>query len=148
MLTLSQLLVLTESDKRRFKVKYTLDSINRRKASDNIGDYLQFVGLVLGGNEPRKSVIRMYAQEPDVGAMAKVSCSCPYFRIRLAPVLYTMGATDLNVRDEDIPEKFRSLRKPGLCPHLLHLAEAILSPDSTETERLNRQSARTTVMID
>lgn len=145
MLTLSQLLVLTEGERRRFTTKYTVDSFEQRTDSDNIGDFIQFVALLLGGKEPRKSAIRLYSEEVSADATTKVSCSCPYFRIRLAPVLYTMGATDLRVGRDEIPEEYQRLQKPGLCPHLLKLAEVILSPNSTETRRLRQQSPRVSI---
>jgi len=141
MLTLSQLLVLTEPDRRRFTTDYTIEALERRVDSDNLGDFIQFVALITGGKDPRKSALRVYSHEIIVDATAKVSCSCPYFRVRLASVLYTMGATDLRVRKDEIPEKYQGLQKPGLCPHLLKLAETLLSPHSTEMTRLRQQQS-------
>lgn len=145
MLTLSQLLVVTEPDRRRFKTNYTVEALKKKSDSDNLGDFIQFIAVIVGGKDPRKSAIRLYAEEISPDVTAKVSCTCPYFRIRLAPSLFTMGATDLKVRQEDIPEKFRGLQKPGLCPHLLKLAETLLSTNSTEMARLSQQSPRISI---
>lgn len=145
MLTLSQLLVVTQPDRRRFKTEYTVEALKTGNDSDGIGDFLQFVAVVTGGKDPRKSAIRLYSEEVDAAATTKVSCSCTYFRIRCAPALYSMGATDMKVALNEIPEKFRGLQKPGLCPHLLKLAETILSTNSTEMKRLRQQSPRVSI---
>jgi hypothetical protein len=145
MLTLSQLLVLTQPDRRRFKTEYTIEAMKTRKDSDGVGEFLQFAAVVTGGKDPRKSVIRVYSDEVDPAATAKVSCSCPYFRIRCAPALFRMGATDMKVNPDEIPEKFRNLQKPGLCPHLLKFAETLLASNSTEMKRLRQQFQRVSI---
>lgn len=145
MLTLSQLLVLTQQDRRRFRTSYTLDALNSKAAEDNSGVYIQFSSVVTGGKEPRKSMLRVYSTKVDPGASAKVSCSCPYFRIRLAIPLYLAGSTELKVERDEIPEKYRGIQRPGLCPHLLTLCESLLSMNSTEMDRLRQQSPRVSV---
>ncbi len=145
MLTLSQLLVVTQPDRRRFKTEYKVEALKTRKESDNLGDFIQFLAVISGGKDPRKSVIRIYSEEIDPAASAKVSCSCAYFKVRCAPALYTMGATDMRVGPEDIPEKLRGFQKPGLCPHLLKLAETLLATNSTEMQRLRQQSPRVSI---
>lgn len=145
MLTLSQLLVLTQQDRRRFKVSYTIDALNAKAAEDNSGDFIQFSAVVLGGKEPRKSMVRLYGSEIDPSASSKVSCSCPYFRIRLAIPMYLAGSTEIRVGRDEIPEKYRGNQRPGLCPHLLTLCESLLSMNSTEMDRLRQQSPRVSV---
>jgi len=140
MLSLSQLLVLTQNDKRRFRSNYRVEALKLNSDADNFGAFLQFAAIVSGGKDPRRSLIRLYAEEVSATATAKVACSCPYFRIRLAVSLFLSGATDMKVDRSDIPEKLRGLQKLGLCPHLLTLAESLLSLNTTEMKRLRHQA--------
>lgn len=143
--TLSQLLILTQNEKRAFKESYHIDALKLTSGSDSLGKFSQFGAVVTGGKEPRYSVVRAYSEDVTATSTAKVTCSCSYFRIRLAVSLSLAGATDMKVNKADIPEKLSNLQKPGLCPHLLVLVESILSMNTTEMKRLKQQQSRTNV---
>lgn len=143
--TLSQLLLLSQNEKRAFKEEYRLEALKLTSGTDTLGKYTQFASVVLGGKEPRYSVVKAYSEDVTATSTAKVTCSCDYFRIRLAVSLFLSGATDMKVDKSDIPEKLSGLQKPGLCPHLLILVESILSMNTTEMKRLKQQQKRTNV---
>lgn len=145
MLTLSQLMVLTQTEKRKWKNRYDLQYFKAGFLEGDEGSYLSFAAVVTGGKEPRKPVIKLFSDQISAGAPTKVSCTCPYFRIKLALPLGTSGSTDVRIRRADIPERYSGIQKPGLCPHLLKLAEVVLSQDTTEVDRLRRDSRRVNI---
>jgi hypothetical protein len=135
-------LVLTQTEKRKWKKSYSLEYFKAGQLEGEDGPYLSFAAVVVGGKEPRKPIIKLYSDEISAGAGTKVSCTCPYFKIKLALPLYTSGSTEVIVRRRDIPEKYRGIQKPGLCPHLMKLAEVVLAQDSTEIDRVRESSRR------
>lgn len=145
MLTLSQLMVLTQIEKRKWKNRYDLQYFKSGFLEGDEGPYLSFAAIVVGGKEPRKPVIKLFSDQINAGAPAKVSCTCPYFRIKLALPLVTSGSTDVRIRRSDIPERYRGGQKPGLCPHLMKLAEIVLSQSTTEVDRLRKASRKVNV---
>lgn len=145
MLSLSQLMVLTQSDKRTWTNTYDLEYFKSGFLEGDEGPYLSFAAVVVGGKEPRKPIIKMFSDEISPGAPTKVSCTCPYFKIKRAIPLFTNGSTDVQVRRSDIPERYRGIQKPGLCPHLFRLAEVVLSQDNTQIRRLRAQSRRVNI---
>lgn len=140
--TLSQLLLLTQNEKNSFKERYRLDNLKLTGGKDSLGSFTKFGAIVLGGKEPRYSAVKAYSEEVTATTTAKVTCTCTYFRIRLAVSLFLNGATDMKVKKSDIPEKLIGLQKPGLCPHLLVLVESILVMNTTEMKRLRQQQQR------
>ena len=145
MLTLSQLMVLTQTDKRTWKNRYELQYFKSGFLEGDEGPYLSFAAIVVGGKEPRKPIIKLFSDEITPGAPAKVSCTCPYFRIKLALSLGVSGSTNMQITRSDIPVRYSRIQKPGLCPHLLKLAEVVLSQDTTEIDRLRQDSRRVNI---
>jgi hypothetical protein len=144
MLTLSQLLILTDRERRKFKNNYNLEALQSGKGMDSRGEFTIFSSVVTGGSSPRKSVCRVYG-ELEAGSPCKVACTCAYFKIRLAIPLYLAGTTDIRIDKSEIPEKYLGIQTAGLCPHLLKLIETILNPNSTEFKRLKKQSRRVSI---
>jgi hypothetical protein len=144
-LSLAQLLSITATDKKMFKGDYVIDTLKQGKGEDEGGEYLSFSAIVVGGEQPRRPTIHMYAEKVDPTASVKVGCTCAYFKYRLSNSLYTNGATDSKVERGDIPDRFRSDQKVGLCPHLLKLAETVLYSNNTEARRLREQSRDVTI---
>lgn len=138
-------MVLTQNDSRTWKNEYGLEYFKAGSDIGQEGAYLAFIAVVVGGKAPRKPLIKLFSDAINAGAPAKVSCTCPYFRIKLAVPLFTNGSTDMRVRRADIPEKYRGIQKPGLCPHLMKLAETVLSQDNTELDRVRESSRNTNV---
>jgi len=141
-LTLSQLLLLTQEARRSFKADYRLDSLKQTKGQDVDGEFIAEVGIVVGGKEPRRPIIRAYSEKIDITSPCKVSCTCKYFIYKLAVPLMLTGSTDVKIDEDDIPPQFKNIQEPGLCAHLLALAEVVLAPSNTERDRLRRESAR------
>jgi len=138
-------MVLTQNEKRKWKNRYELQYFKSGFLEGDDGPYLSFAAVVTGGKEPRKPIIKLFSDEITAGAPTKVSCTCPYFRIKLALSLNASGSTNLQVRRDDIPERYSGIQKPGLCPHLLKLAEVVLSQDTTEIDRLRKESSRVNI---
>jgi len=138
-------MVLTQPAKSKWTKSYRLEYFKAAPAEDNSGSYFAFSAVVAGGKEPRKSYMKLYSDEIEAGAPVSVSCTCTYFRIKLAIPLAVNGSTEVNVRRSDIPDKYRGIQAPGLCPHLLLLSETILSQNNTEVERLRNASKRTNI---
>lgn len=138
MLTLSQLLVLTRStEARKFKGSYRLSHLTAKSNEDSVGSYLLFSSVVEGGEEPRKSSVKIYSDTLKIGAPTQVWCTCRYFSYFLALPLSMAGSSILEFDLEDIPEKYREIkRKPGLCPHLLVLAENLSTLSKKELLQL------------
>lgn len=145
MLSLSQLMILTQTDQRKWKNDYRLEFFKSGADLGTEGAFLAFVAIIVGGKEPRKPSIKLFSDTIEATSPAKVSCTCPYFRIKLAIPLTTSGSTDMRVRASDLPTKYRGVQKPGLCPHLMKLAEVILSSDNTELDRVRSSSKDTNV---
>ena len=144
MLSISQLLLFTSSDRKRFSTNYVIESLSKKEEEDSIGEFILFSGLITGGKEPRVSSAKIYGSKPDPDAFCKVSCTCPYFKIKLASALYRAGSTDKNPRIDE-SEELRRIQKPGLCPHLLHLLETLLSPHYKDLREARTAQRRTRV---
>ena len=145
MLSLNQLMILTQNERRRWKNSYDIDFFKAKQGEGDSGPELTFAAVITGGKEPRKPVVQMFSEEIRPEAPCKVSCNCPYFQIKLAAPLYASGTTDIQVRRSDIPEKYRGIQKPGLCPHLYRLVQTILSGNNAELSRLQRNSRNESV---
>lgn len=137
-------MVLTQSEKRKWKNQYKIEFFKTGSSEGYEGSYMSFAAVITGGKEPRKPVVKLFSDEIAASAPAKVSCNCPYFRIKLALPLSLSGSTDVKVRRDDIPSRYRGIQQPGLCPHLLKLVELILS-DSTELDRVRKASRQTSI---
>lgn len=149
MMTLSQLLAATSSDKQNFRRTYSLDTLKVSNGVDARGSFWQFAAIALGGKTPRKPIIQLYGDDFNAGSPCKVGCNCKYFMYKLAIPLARHDTTDVHVDEDTIPEKYRDTGKPALCPHLLVLAQSVLNEKTTEMKRLRRISeARNTRISD
>lgn len=140
MLSLSQLLTLSSNSRSSFRLSYRIDAISSHEVSDKGEDYFNVTAIVLGGKEPRKANIKMYSDTISAGALVKVSCTCTYFKALLAVGLKAADSTDVDIDRRDLPKQLHDVQKPGLCPHLITLAEAMLSNSNTELSRAEKRA--------
>ena len=122
MLGLGQLVSMSYTEKPHWKKRYTISSLSKRDE----GTHYVYRASVLGGYRPRLPLIEIYSDIVSPTSPCKVNCTCEYYRFKVALGLSRAGATTSIIRKEDIPATFTRGSKPGLCPHLYQLAEAIL----------------------
>lgn len=141
MLSLNQLVTLTQEARRTFKkTNYHAASLVLKTVKGGAGDFIRAKAAILGGKDPRVSVIDFHASAISASANVKVSCTCPYFKYKVALFLDSKGSTTMKVSKRDIPEDMIDSQASGLCPHLYYLVPVVLNRNKTTEGKKARAS--------
>tara|TARA_R100001132_G_C3273775_1_gene95791 strand:+ start:2046 stop:2492 length:447 start_codon:yes stop_codon:yes gene_type:complete len=135
MINLGQLVAMSQNDKRSWKSYYRIEKLGRSESDDPNDEFILFSAVVSGGKDLRVPKIKVYDEKVSSTSPCTVSCSCNYFRYRLALSLASNDATEVKIRKSDIPTSYTGTQKIGLCPHLMKLAETILSPNNEKSRK-------------
>lgn len=132
MLTLGTLLKSSSPDVLNKLSKYKLSAFSTKSGMDDFGDYIRFLGQIIGGSKPRNSTISIYDEQVSIASPTIVYCSCDYFKYNLEIALTARGSALQLHADGLLPQKRNRAFRPGLCTHLALLAKIALSADTTK----------------
>lgn len=141
MLTLGTLIKSSDSRILNAISKYHIDSFSTKTGTDDFGEYIRFLGQIIGGSKPRRSTISAYDEQLSIASPAIVYCSCDYFKYNLEIALAARGSALQLHADGVLPQKRNRMFKPGLCVHLVLLAKLALGAETTK-DAFSRQSKR------
>lgn len=142
MLTLGELLKLSAPKVVRLAGRYRADYF-RVIEPDQSNKTKRIVGIISGGDKPRKTMIEVTDPKASTSSRALVYCSCPFFIHNLEIALAARGSAKILNAKVAMPNKTNQKFQPGLCPHLVFLAKLALSAESTQ-----KRAEQKTVKID
>lgn len=135
MLTLGNLIKLSDHRILSTLSKYRLDAFDTKTGNDTFGDYIRFLAEIVGEKHTRRSNLSIYDSSISLEAPSLVYCSCDYFKYNLEIALVAQGSAIQLHADALAPKIRNASMKPGLCPHLLLLAKVALNQGKIDAQK-------------